>query len=374
MAPHPSRRAVVAFTALAALAAAPALRSQADAPALRLNQIQVVGSHNSYHVELPPNEFGPVSVVGGSVTQGLQYSHPPLDQQFAGQHVRQIELDLYADPKGGQYARPPIRLITGQKPDYDPAMNEPGTKVLHIAGLDYHSTCVSLTACLRAVKKWSDANPSHIPIAILLEFKDTLDIPVKGIPPVPLTTWTRARLLDAEQEILSVFARGDILAPDDVRSPGKSLEQSVLTDGWPLLDSVRGKVMFLMDGNQTQRAAYLEGNPSLEGRLVFTAGTPGQDDAAFVQRNDPNSGIAALVEKGYLVRTRADADTVQARTGDTTMRDAALAGGAQWVSTDYPVPGLAARFATGYYTALPGFVTARCNPVSAPQSCRSVRP
>lgn len=76
-----------------------------------------------------------------------------------------------------------------------------------------------------------------------------------------------------------------------------------------------------------------------------------------------------LVSGGFLVRTRADADAEQARTGDTTMRDAALASGAQLVSTDYLRPD--ARF-TDYSVSFPGGVVARCNPVSAPPTCDAV--
>ena len=68
-----------------------------------------------------------------------------------------------------------------------------------------------------------------------------------------------------------------------------------------------------------------------------------------------------------LVRTRADADTVQARSNDTTMRDAALAGGAQFVSTDYEVPD--PRFGP-YVVRIPGGTPARCNPVTAPPTAR----
>jgi hypothetical protein len=373
-APLPRRTALVMLACTGMLVLF-TVHSRAAAPQLRLNQIQVIGTHNSYHLEAPQSEAGPISVVGGPVTKGLQYSHAPLDQQFAGERVRQIELDVYADPKGGQYAKPPIRVLTGEKAEYDPAMNEPGTKVLHIAGLDYHSTCLSLVACLETVKKWSDANPSHVPIAILLEFKDTLEIPVKGLPPIPLITWTRDRMLGLEQEITSVLPTEDIITPDDVRKPGKTLEQTIRTDGWPTLDSVRGKVMFLMDPNTAQRAAYIEGNPSLEGRLIFTSSEPGRPDAAFVSRNSPNSAdIRTLVTEGYVVRTRADGDTVEGRSGSTADRDAALASGAQWVSTDFPIPGLAARFGTGYYASLPGFATARCNPVSAPAECSALTP
>src|SRR3954471_17582956 len=127
------RRAALIMLAITGVLVLPAVHSRASAPELRLNQIQVIGTHNSYHLEAPQSEAGPISVVGGPVTKGLQYSHAPLDQQFGGERVRQMKLDVYADPKGGQYAKPPIRVLTGEKADYDPAMNEPGTKVLHIA-------------------------------------------------------------------------------------------------------------------------------------------------------------------------------------------------------------------------------------------------
>ena len=69
---------------------------------------------------------------------------------------------------------------------------------------------------------------------------------------------------------------------------------------------------------------------------------------------------------GYLVRTRTDADTVEARSGDTTRREAAFASGAQLVSTDYEVED--PRW-PGFVTDLPGDGAARCNPVSAPDDC-----
>ena len=63
-----------------------------------------------------------------------------------------------------------------------------------------------------------------------------------------------------------------------------------------------------------------------------------------------------------IVRTRADADSVEPSTGDTTRREAALTGGAQIVSTDYP-----AQVSTyEYYVEIPGGTPTRCNPVTAP--------
>ena len=83
-----------------------------------------------------------------------------------------------------------------------------------------------------------------------------------------------------------------------------------------------------------------------------------------------------------LVRTRADADTREARAGDTRRRDAAFASGAHFVSTDYYLPEQAPASAPGYLVALPleglavgpattplGGVVARCNPVSVDRRC-----
>ena len=75
--------------------------------------------------------------------------------------------------------------------------------------------------------------------------------------------------------------------------------------------------------------------------------------------------IQSLVRRGFIVRTRADADTVEARTGDVTRRDRAFASGAQLISTDYYQE--ATHFGTNYVVALPGGM--RCNPLLRPSSC-----
>jgi hypothetical protein len=175
-----------------------------------------------------------------------------------------------------------------------------------------------------------------------------------------------------DAEIRSIMDPDDLLTPDDVRGSRATLDEAVTTDGWPTLGESRGKVMFMMDNAGAQRTAYLDGHPNLEGRVLFTKAEPGEPDAGFVSRNDPTSAdIADLVRAGYMVRTRADVETVEARANDTTKRDAALASGAQWVSTDYPVRDYGVGFATDYFVEIPGGTVARCNPVDAPVGCVS---
>jgi hypothetical protein len=114
---------------------------------------------------------------------------------------------------------------------------------------------------------------------------------------------------------------------------------------------------------------YLAGHPSLRGRILFTNAEPGEPDAAFIERNDgPADDITALVRKGYLVRTRTDADTKEARNNDTARRDAMIASGAQILSTDYPA-NEPARWPGHFAVSLPGSAVARCNPANSPAEC-----
>jgi hypothetical protein len=205
-----------------------------------------------------------------------------------------------------------------------------------------------------------------VPIFILVETK-------QGKPrgelhltePEPFTSSTFDAL---DAEIRSVFPPSELVTPDDVRGNHKTLNEAVLAGNWPSLANARGKVVFLMD-QRPVGPVYLEGHPSLRGRVLFTNSTPGEPDAAFIERNDgPAADLASLVRKGYLIRARNDADTKEARTNDTTVRDAMIASGAQLLSTDYPV-NEPARWPGRYVVTLPGKVVARCNPVNAPAGC-----
>jgi hypothetical protein len=346
--------------------------SQASDAALKLNQIQVIGTHNSYHAGIAPNETKLWQAKYADAYKGLDYQHQPLPQQFDS-GVRQIELDVYADTKGGLYAHPSgPSMVAAAKllpdPDFDPdrVMSKPGFKVMHVQDVDYRSTCQPFIACLEEVRQWSRAHPEHVPIFILVETKQGKprgELHLTEPEPFPSSTFDA---LDAE--IRSVFTANEMITPDDVRGRYDTLNGAVLAGNWPSLASARGKVVFLMD----QRSAgpvYLTGHPSLRGRVIFTNSTPGEPDAAFMERNEgPASDITALVQKGYLIRARTDSDTKEARTNDTTVRDAMIASGAQLLSTDYPI-NEPARWAGNFVVTLPNKVVARCNPINVPAGC-----
>lgn len=330
---------------------------------LTINQMQVMGSHNSYHVGPTPEQLEAIASVDAEGAESLDYTAAPLEEQFTEQGIRQIELDVYGDAAGGLYADPTGADAAGYDPAEHPEMLEPGFKVIHIPDIDFSSTCTTFVLCLEEVSAWSEANPNHLPFAVLVEAKSDATYAE------PFT----AEAFDAlDEEIRSVFGEDQIITPDDVRGDRATLEEAVLEDGWPTLEESQGQVLFLLDNEGEERDAYLEGHPSLEGRVLFASGEPGDDYAAFMKRNDSveqEEEIRGLIADGYLVRTRADEPTIQARSGDTTLLEAALASGATWVSTDFPEPGMAERYGSDYVAQLPGGVVARCNPVSAPDRC-----
>lgn len=348
----------------------------AAADGLRINHMQVVGSHNSYHVQPFPELFDLLAAFALPLAEAFEYTHVPLPQQFAEQGVRQIELDIFHDPQGALYEFPiGLQLALGEEAMPLAGMDLPGFKVLHVQEIDYETTCQTLIECLVEVKEWSDAHPHHVPIMILIEAKDSaiedpLDLGFLVPPPI------RAAELDLlDAEIRSVFPREQLITPDDVRGSRATLEEAVLADGWPTVASVRGKVMFALDNGGVIKDEYIDGHPSLRGRVLFTSSGPGEDEAGFVKLNDAIDSfdrIQELVAAGFIVRTRADSpEGREARNDDTMRRDAALASGAQYVSTDYPVPN--PDFGTEYQVQMPGGMPVRCNPISAPADCTALR-
>jgi hypothetical protein len=379
------RRAFAAFALMFALALAVAPGSvvangaSADRP-LRMNEIQVIGTHNSYHRELSPSEQAAHDAVYGGAPvyeNFLAYSHASLPNQLGLQGMRGLELDLYPDPSGGLYANPLLRRRLGVGPLMDPEWSRPGIKVLHTHDLDYNSTCVRLVSCLRLVRTWSRANSGHVPLLVMLELKGTDPVagPAGGVVVPP---WDRVALGRLDAEIRSVFDADELITPDDVRRRGLTLRQSVLRRGWPALRQARGQVVFLMDNDPGAiSAAYLRGRPNLEGRVLFTNARPRARDAAFVKRNEPTGQglrqIRRLVRAGYLVRTRSDIPLATVKSGSRAQLRAAIRSGAQLVSTDFPEVGMSARYDSNYVATLPGGGPARCNPVIRPPGCRSRR-
>ena len=333
-----------------------------NAGAPRLNQIQVIGSHNSYKRAIDPKLFRVLQKSDSVSMTKIDYSHVGLTAQL-NRGLRALEIDVYADAKGGKYAHPKGLDWAPGQPAYDSAgvMKAPGFKVLHIQDIDFRSNCPTFRLCLEELKKWSAAHPDHEPGFITMNAKDE---PMKKpgfTVPEPFTP----AVFDAlDQEIKDYLGTSYLIIPDQVRGTYPTLESAVRHQNWPTLAAAKGKFVFVLDEVGPKRAAYIAGHPSLKGRVLFADAEPGTPEAAIYILNNSKKDAAtikALVEKGYIIRTRADSDTQEARRNDRSSFEAAMQSGAQIISTDYYLP--STRFKSDYVISFDGGKYFRLNPL-----------
>jgi hypothetical protein len=336
-----------------------------------INQLQSMGTHNSYKEKIPDVELALIAERNPDAAQTLDYSHRSLAEQL-DKGARQLELDPSDDPEGGLYATPLARKLLQEQgvtaPPYDLAvMSRPGIKVIHVSDIDYRSHCLLFVECLRQVKAWSDAHRAHTPILIMINPKSS-GIAWPGA--VKVLPWGKDAFERMDADVRTIFAGAQLITPDDVRGDHATLREAVMAGSWPKLGAARGKIMFAIDLSPEDNAPYAQGHPSLQGRVAFMTTFPEAPEAAYFTMNDPKEDhhlIVQRIRQGFLVRTRADADTREARNGDVRRRDAALGSGAQFVSTDYLWPD--ERFDADYTATLPAGAATRCNPVNAPVGC-----
>lgn len=337
---------------------------------LHMNDLQAIGTHNSYKQAMPPAEPAVHRARDPAGAGGIDYGHRTLDEQL-DRGARTLELDVYYDPHGGYYAHPPDALRKGYarspwSPTATRQMQRPGFKVMHLADIDFRSSCQTFVACLTLIRDWSHAHPRHVPILLLINAKDGHSGP-GAVTPLRFTT---AAFDALDTEIRTVLSADDLITPDDVQGDYPSLRAAVRAGHWPTLGAARGKVFFVLDKDPPKVALYRGARHALEGRVMFVSTDEASPAAAYHTLNDPQGEAARIardVAVGYLVRTRADVDTVEARHNDTRRREAAFASGAQYVSIDYLWPD--PRFGS-YRVQLPGGAAARCNLRRAPL-CRA---
>ena len=180
-----------------------ARRSDTSPTPLRLNQVQVLGSHNSYHVAPTVAPYtGRRGVAVHATTR--------CDVQFESEGIRQIELDVYVDPTG--------------------------IRVLHVPDVDFGTTCSRCVDCLQAdqgvVRRAPEAHADHDPDRAQRHgLRAARRRSCRGTDP----RWTSSTPRSAR-----CSARSDVLTPDDVRGHRATLAEAITKDGWPTIDSRAG--------------------------------------------------------------------------------------------------------------------------------------
>jgi hypothetical protein len=337
---------------------------------VRLNDIQVVGTADSYKQR--PSE-GMLSLIrfGGNRkdAEALDYAHPPIvDQLSAG--ARSLDFAVAYDPEGGLFKNPAGASMAMDLVDsnYVKTMSQPGFKVIHVLDVDYRSSCVTLIDCLGQIATWSRTHKKHIPLIVTLHTNDARTPMPGAVHPLPFD----AAAMDAlDAQIRSVFVANELITPDQVQGQYATLREAVLAHNWPKLGAARGKIIFVLDEDAQKTALYQGARHNLEGRALFVTAPEASTLAAFISIDDPRkeaTRITAAVKNGFIVKTRADADSVEARENDTSRRDQAFASGAQIVDTDFIIPDSKIG---AYHVTLADNPRAACDMRSAAVKCAS---
>ena len=282
---------------------------------LKINEIQVLGTHNSYAKAVDPRVVDYADSIinplmekymnslpkaqlaayqenhpnGFTMKEGRNYDHPPFaDQLDAG--LRGLEIDVYYDPTGGRFSDPASyrffreKGITDLFPFSNKGLEKPGFKVLHVADLDVRSHYATFKDALTALREWSAKNPKHVPIFIMIEAKNS-STPIFPNPAEVLKFDEKA-FADLDAEILDVLGRNNVITPDDIRGNYKTLREAVLAKNWTKLSDARGKFLFLLlpgtGGGDGATSPYTNKRPNLEKRVMFVKSNPEDTFGAFL--------------------------------------------------------------------------------------------
>jgi hypothetical protein len=263
--------------------------AEADATgALRLDELRVKGSHNSYHKH-------PLL----AVHPRHRYEHDSLFVQLEYHGVRALELDLH--------------------------LGSDGYEVYHIRFIDGRSHCRLLLECLAQIRSWSDLDRDHEPLMIWLEAKD----------------FAGGERMPSLRPVDAVLRRafGDrLLTPDDVRGAHDSLRAAIMSEGWPSLAESRGKVLFMLTASDAQRVEYTSGFKHLRGRSMFVEAKWGQYRQPWAAVTKVYRSHEMLMDEARPQRMLVTTTTCTADVDDVTCawnRRRALENGANILLDDY---------------------------------------
>lgn len=275
-----------------------------DTSDIRFSEIKMLASHNSYKKK--GSDLGKLLIGLGdsfAMANALKYGYDDISTQLQS-GIRSMEWD--------------VRLRRGQ------------FELTHVPLVDSRSTAPNMEKAIRELKLYSDANPGHLPIVILIELKTDWMV----LDPF-LDDMTAADLIQLDDMIGDVLGE-TLFSPGDMIKEGLTLNETVTTEGWPLIHEMLGRILFVLHPSSFT-APYVGHDETLMSLAMF----PGvyHDNiatsyAAFVVHNFPDVAvISALVSQGYIVRTRIDEDLVF----EQTRFDDSLRSGAQILSSDFTV-------------------------------------
>lgn len=287
---------------------------EALASGVKFNEMAFIGTHNSYQtpsVSSVQNLFGTLD----KITLGLaigddsgKLNSPKLTEQL-NCGIRNLEIDIEASYDENGYS----------------------FNCFHVPMLDMTTNSYDLSLALKEIKMWSDYNPDHLPVTIIIE-------PKKAFAPMENMEYFSLESAKALDSLLRLTLGDSLFTPADMLKDYENFAQLRSADGWADVSSMLGKVIVLLHETSVTED-YIKIDKSIKSQAMFPMLRPddvNRDCASFIIMNDAkkySDNIEKAVEDGFIVRVRADLNSEI----NEAQANAALSSKAQLIATDYPV-------------------------------------
>lgn len=279
---------------------------------VKINEIAVIGTHNSYQMLPTPQKYAfekyLMFLSGGKKGTKLNFEMDPYTAQLE-YGVRNLEIDIETVDKDGK-----VSFV-----------------VTHSPISDNTSSAYDFVKGLYEIALWSDNNPNHLPVYLLIEPKGE----VPSVNNMKNFSVGYAEKLDL---IIREVLGDRLLTPKQAMGDYKSFEEMRMADSWPSLKEAAGKIIVLLHPcNVTDE--YISIDDTLNSQAMFPMlRFDGIDKpyASFILDNDPETATVnnkkTVIEKNLMVRTRADNYPVFSDERYRCADDC----GSHIITTDYP--------------------------------------
>ena len=253
---------------------------------VKMNEIAIIGTHNSYQLLATPQKRFLEKVLSfltfGQKGKKADFEMDTYTEQLE-KGVRNLEIDIETIDNDGD-----LSFI-----------------VTHNPITDNVSSAYDFSKGLEEIAMWSDNNPGHIPVYLLIE-------PKSEVPDTNnMKNFSYAYALELDRIIREVL--GDrLVTPEQIMGDFENIEEMRMADAWPTLEQVAGKIIVLLHPcNVTEE--YINTDTSLSTQAMFPMlrfEDIEKPYASFILDNDPETAtennLKTIGEKNLMVRTRAD--------------------------------------------------------------------
>ena len=280
---------------------------------VKLNEIAILGTHNSYQRLATAETRFAMNIIDTITFKKLglntfDFEMDTLTEQLE-MGVRNVEIDIETLDKD----------------------NKIEFKVTHNSFVDNASSAYDFTKALQEIKMWSDNNPRHIPVIIIVEPKSFV-IEINGMKKFSLEY---AKELD---KIVGDTLGDSLLTPENMLRDYQSFKEMRENDDWISLKEAQGKILVLLhDCDVTE--SYIALDETIKTQKMFPMlryDDRNESYTSFILENDAfraNERKAENIdESNLIVRTRADVYPEYSDERYKVIEDC----GSQIITTDFP--------------------------------------